>query len=125
MRVLLVVIVLLLPCAARSAKSATAQEIIDLYNQGGEKRREKVLSTLRREYDGMRWMQEFMQRKHKTQGLICADDDVHDALFKGEGLVDVMKHAVETTPRWASDLFPMVLLLGLQDAYPCKKPEEK
>jgi hypothetical protein len=124
MRALLVIALLLLPCAAHA--EATAQEVIDLYNKADQRNRNKVLEMLRREFDGMMWMQLLNTKMYKSPKFYCTkDSDEELALLNGENLLDVMKKATGADPKSSHDPFPVVMLMGLRLVYPCKKEEKQ
>jgi hypothetical protein len=93
-----VIALLLLPCAAHA--EATAQEVIDLYNKADQRNRNKVLEMLRREFDGMMWMQLLNTKMYKSPKFYCTkDSDEELALLNGENLLDVMKKATGADPK--------------------------
>ena len=121
MRLVLLIALLLLTSAARGQSEMTAKDFIDQYKQASEKNREEMRAVLVAELDGMFWMNAFLRNKYNKQIGWAYCNPHGDEPLGGEELFSIIQRRIQEYPDQETGPFPLVMLLGLLGAYPCKE----
>jgi hypothetical protein len=66
--------------------------------------------------DGMSWANVALTEDRKEFPLYCVPRSL---VLTGEQLIDVLRRHLETNPYAAKSPFPLVLLVALQEVFPC------
>lgn len=94
----------------------SAAEILRDYDGGDEKDRALALTAIGREADGFGWINTYLRVSRKTTPAFCQPPDL---LITPEVAIGILRRKLAERPNLGPQPFGAVLLIALQQAFPC------